>query len=239
MSNVKNMIRWEFLLLYRYKIIHISILSVVLYFLTTQAISSLQGQMQVHSTLLFFDPAVIGFVFVGALVLFEKSENVLQALVITPMRIDEYLQSKLLSLTLLSLVSASLFLGLMAVFSGTEVNVVYFIVGIILTSIMLILLGFIIVSRVDSVNGYLLGIMIGFLALSFPPLLHIFGLFESLGFYLWPTMASLIILENVFTSGGYETWELAYGVIYQIIWIGILYVVAKKAFREFIIVRGG
>ena len=63
MNNLKHMMRWEFILLYRYKIIHISILSVVLYFLTTQAVSSLQGQSQVHSTLLFFDPAVIGFVF--------------------------------------------------------------------------------------------------------------------------------------------------------------------------------
>ena len=159
MSNLKNMMRWEFLLLYRYKIIHISILSVVLYFLTTQAVSSLQGLTQVHSTLLFFDPAVIGIVFVGALVLFEKSENVLQALVITPMRVDEYLQSKILSLTILSLISASLFMGLMVLFNQLEVNVGYLIIGIVLTSVMLILLGFIIVSRVNSVNGYLLGIL--------------------------------------------------------------------------------
>jgi len=38
MSNLKNMLRWEFTLLSRYKIIHISILSVILYFLTTQAV---------------------------------------------------------------------------------------------------------------------------------------------------------------------------------------------------------
>ena len=239
MSNLKNMMRWEFLLLYRYKIIHISILSVVLYFLTTQAVSSLQGLTQVHSTLLFFDPAVIGIVFVGALVLFEKSENVLQALVITPMRVDEYLQSKILSLTILSLISASLFMGLMVLFNQLEVNVGYLIIGIVLTSVMLILLGFIIVSRVNSVNGYLLGILIGFLGLSFPPLLHVFGLFESLVFYAWPTMASFIILESVFVSSSYEVWEIAYGVIYQVVWIVILYMLAKKAFHDYIVVRGG
>ena len=239
MNNLRNMMRWEFLLSYRYKIIHISILSVVLYFLTTQAVSSLQGLTQVHSTLLFFDPAVIGFIFVGALVLFEKSENVLQALVITPMRIDEYLQTKIVTLTILSLVSGSLFMGLMIVFNETEANIGYMVLGIVLTSVMLILLGFIIVSRINSVNGYLLGIMIGFLVLSFPPLLHIFGLYESLVFYIWPTMASFIIFENVFTSVGYETWEIAYGLMYQIVWIGVLYYYAKKSFFEYIIVRGG
>ena len=95
MSNLKNMLRWEFILLYRYKIIHISLLSVFLYFLSTQAVQSLQDQTQVHSVLLFFDPAVIGIVFVGALVLFEKSENVLQALIVTPMKTDDYLLSKI------------------------------------------------------------------------------------------------------------------------------------------------
>ena len=75
MSNLKNMLKWEFLLLSRYKIIHISILSVILYFLTTQAVESLKDQTQVHSVLLFFDPALIGIMFVGALVLFETYEN--------------------------------------------------------------------------------------------------------------------------------------------------------------------
>ena len=78
--------------------------------------------------------------------------------------------------------------------------------------------------------------MIGFLVLSFPPLLHIFGLYESLVFYIWPTMASFIIFENVFTSVGYETWEIAYGLMYQIVWIGVLYYYAKKSFFEYIIV---
>ena len=141
MSNLKNMLRWEFILLYRYKIIHISLLSVILYFLSTQAVQSLQGQSQVHSVLLFFDPATIGIVFVGALVLFEKSENVLQALVITPMKTDDYLLSKIISLTIISIISATVFMTLMVIFNETEFNILYLISGIILTSVMLILLG--------------------------------------------------------------------------------------------------
>ena len=238
MSNLKNMLRWEFLLLYRYKIIHISLLSVLLYFLTTQAVQSLQGQTQVHSVLLFFDPAVIGIVFVGALVLFEKSENVLQALVITPMKTDDYLFSKIISLTTISILSASLFMTLMVIFNETEFNIFYLILGIILTSVMLILLGFIIVSRVQSVNGYLLGMIIGFLGLTFPPLLHLFGLFESSVFYLWPTQASFIIFDGVFNQVGIELWEIIYGLGYQLFWIVLLYLLAKKAFYEYIILKG-
>ncbi len=239
MSNLKNMLRWEFLLLSRYKIIHISILSVVLYFLTTRAVESLKGQTQVHSVLLFFDPALIGIMFVGALVLFEKSENVLQALVITPMNTDDYLLSKIISLTTLSVISAAIFIGLMVIFNGISFNIFYLISGIILTSVMLILLGFILVSRVNSINGYLLGMMIGFIGLTFPPLLQLFGLFENPIFYLWPTQASFILFDGVFNAAALQTWEIAYGIGYQVFWIVLFYFFAKKAFYKHIVLKGG
>ena len=239
MSNIKNMLKWEFTLLYRYKIIHISLLSVLLYFLSTQAVQSLQDQTLVHSVLLFFDPAVIGIVFVGALVLFEKSENVLQALVITPMKTNDYLLSKIISLTILSIISASVFMTLMVIFNKSEINVFYLIIGIILTSVMLILLGFILVSRVQNINGYMLGMLIGFLGLTFPPLLDLFGLFENPIFYIWPTQASFILLEGVFNSASLEIWEITYGIVYQLLWIGIFYYFAKKAFYKYIVMKGG
>lgn len=239
MSNLKNMLRWEFLLLYRYKIIHISILSVVLYFLTTQAVESLQGQTQVHSVLLFFDPALIGIMFVGALVLFEKSENVLQALVITPMKTDDYLLSKIISLTILSIISALIFMLLMMIFNETSFNLIFLLSGIILTSVMLILIGFILVSRVNSINGYLLGMVIGFLGLTFPPLLQLFNIIENPVFYLWPTQASFILLEGVFNAASLETWEIIYGIGYQLFWIVLLYYSSKKAFYEYIVLKGG
>ena len=239
MSNLNHMLRWEFLLLSRYKIIHISILSVVLYFLTTQAVESLKGQTQVHSVLLFFDPALIGIMFVGALVLFEKSENVLQALVITPMKTDDYLLSKIISLTILSLISAGLFMSLMIIFNDVSCNVFYLAAGILLTSVMLILLGFILVSRVNSINGYLLGMMIAFIGLTFPPLLQLFGLFENPIFYLWPTQASFILFDGVFHAASLEVWEIVYGIGYQVLWIGLLYFLAKKAFYKHIVLKGG
>ncbi len=239
MSNLKNMLKWEFVLLYRYKIIHISILSVVLYFLTTQAVQSLKDQTQVHSVLLFFDPALIGIMFVGALVLFEKSENVLQALVITPMNTDDYLLSKIISLTTLSVISAAIFMSLMIIFNNTSFNIFYLALGIILTSVMLILLGFILVSRVNSINGYLLGMGLGFLILTFPPLLLLFGIYDSPVFYMWPTQASFILFDGVFHAASLETWEIAYGIGYQIFWIGLFYILAKKAFHKHIVLKGG
>jgi fluoroquinolone transport system permease protein len=232
------MLKWEFTLLSRYKIIHISILSMILYFLTTQAIPDMDKPI-FHTMLLFFDPAIIGIMFVGALVLFEKSENVLQALVITPMKVDEYIISKISSLTILSIISAIIFILLLNIFSGIEFNILFLLSGIIITSVMLILLGFILVSRVKSLNEYLLAMIISFLALLFPPMLYLSGLYENVIFYLWPTQASLLLFTGVFNSSNLELWEIGYGIIYQIIWIGLLYFIAKKAFYKHIVLKGG
>lgn len=238
MSNLKKMLRWEFVLLSRYKIIHISILSVILYFLTTQAVPDMNKPI-FHTMLLFFDPAIIGIMFIGALVLFEKSENVLQALVITPMKTDDYLLSKITSLTILSIISAAIFIGLLNIFSNIDFNIPYLAVSIILTSVMLILLGFILVSRVNSINEYLLAMLVAFLALLFPPMLQLSGLYENVIFYLWPTQASFTLLTGVFNATSLELWETVYGIVYQIIWIGLLYFLAKKAFYKHIVMKGG
>ena len=234
MSNLKNMLKWEFLLLSRYKIILISILSVVLYFLSTQAVKSM-NTTQFDVLLLFFDPALIGIMFVGALVLFEKSENTLQALVITPMKTDDYLLSKMISLTILSIISATLFMILMYVFNNTTFNIAFLLAGIVITSVMLILLGFILVSRVNSINGYLLGMLMAFLSLSIPPMFHLFNLYDNVLFYLWPTQASFTLLNGVFSN--LELWEIAYGVGYQIFWIVLFYFLSKKAFYKYIVLK--
>jgi len=238
MSNLKNMLKWEFTLLYRYKIIHISILSVILYFLTTQAIEDMNRPI-FHTMLLFFDPAIIGIMFVGALVLFEKSENVLQALVITPMKTDDYLLSKIVSLTILSIISATIFITLMNIFNNVDFNVIFLALGIILTSVLLILVGFIFVSRLKSINEYLLAMVILFLGLTFAPMLHLSGLYENVIFYLWPTQAAFIIFTGVFNSASLEAWEIVYGIGYQIIWILLLYICARKAFYTHIVSKGG
>jgi fluoroquinolone transport system permease protein len=177
--------------------------------------------------------------FIGALVLFEKSENVLQALVITPMKTDEYILSKITSLTILSIISAAIFVALLNIFSGIDFNIPYLAISIILTSVMLILLGFILVSRVNSINEYLLAMLVAFLGLLFPPMVHLSGLYENIIFYLWPTQASFTLFTGVFNAASLELWEIAYGIVYQVIWIGLLYFLAKKAFYKHIVLKGG
>ena len=59
MSQLKSMLRWEFILEYRYKLIHLAVLSVVLYFVSLKAIPEMDVA-EFHTVFLFFDPVLIG-----------------------------------------------------------------------------------------------------------------------------------------------------------------------------------
>ncbi len=232
MNQLRSMLKWEFILQLRYKIIYIAFGSVILYYLMLQAVP-MMNSVELHTIFLFFDPMLIGIMFVGALVLFEKTENTLQALITTPLKMDTYLLSKIISLTVLSLVTGIVFLLLT---QGLDFNIAYYLSGLTLTSILLVLIGFIFVSRCKSLNEYLLMIMLSFILLFLPPLLHTSGIYENTLFYLWPTQASFIMLKGTFTE--IPLMDTIYAIPYLSIWIVLCYYLARKAFYTHII-QGG
>jgi fluoroquinolone transport system permease protein len=232
MTQLKTMLKWDIILQSRYKIIHLSILSVLIYYVSLVAIPSMNTE-EFKTLYLFFDPTLIGIMFVGALVLFEKTENTLQALNVTPMKTRTYFLSKIISLTLLSVISAFLFLLLS---HGIHFEYFYMVTGIILTSVFLILLGFILVARCNSINEYLLMMMLAFLLLFLPPLLDITGIYNNIVFYLWPSQASFLLFEGVFRSLSFN--ETIYALAYLCLWIVGCYYLAKKAFYKHIVLEG-
>ena len=57
--------------------------------------------------LIYSDTSVLGLIFVGALVLLEKQQGVLQSMSVTPLKLNKYIFSKVLSLTILSIIISS------------------------------------------------------------------------------------------------------------------------------------
>jgi len=233
MTQLKTMLKWDVILQFRYKIIHLSILSVIIYYMSLIAIPSM-NTTEFKTLYLFMDPTLIGIMFVGALVLFEKTENTLQALTVTPMETRTYFLSKIISLTILSIVSGFLFVFLS---HGFHFQYFYMIAGIVLTSIFLILLGFLLVARCRGINEYLGMMMMAFLLLFVPPLLDISGIYKNVIFYLWPSQASFLLFNGVF--GTVSLSDTIYAIIYLSIWIFGCYILAKKAFYKHIVVGGG
>jgi fluoroquinolone transport system permease protein len=212
----------------KYKIIHVALFIAVCYtgiFL----LFNLNGNEKVLSALIFSDPTFMGFIFLGVMVLFEKSANTLQALVVTPIKPWQYLFSKAIALTLLALIIcfAMIFAGY-----GFRFHYGWFFLATFLSSVLFILLGFIGVANVKSFNQYIIVIPV-FLAPAILPGLNFFGVTDTYWFYLIPTQASFLMFEAVFHP--ISVFNALYSIFYLTIGIFACYRIAKKCFVKNIV----
>ena len=100
---------------------------------------------------LFSDPAALGIFFIGAIILFEKSERVLNYLCVSPVKVNEYVLSKLLSLSVISTV-----VGLtISIACAPATNLVLLCTGLFLGSCFFTLLGIIVASKISTLNQFL------------------------------------------------------------------------------------
>jgi fluoroquinolone transport system permease protein len=190
---------------------------------------NLKGHDDILVALIFSDPTFMGFIFTGVLVLFEKSENTLQALVVTPLRIGQYLWSKAISLTMVSLVVC---FAMIIAGHGFRFNWITFFSACFLSSVFFIFLGFIGVASVKTFNQYIIVLPVFMAPLSLP-FLNYFGVTHTLWFYLLPTQASLILFQASFEK---VPWgELAYAYGYLVVAIGFVYWFSKKKFVKHLI----
>jgi fluoroquinolone transport system permease protein len=226
--SVTAMVRWDGRLQFRYGFYAVYAVVTVLFGL---GLSGLPASVRTDALVmvLFADPGFLGFYFVGALVLFEKNEGVLHALVASPLSPDEYLVSKTLSLSFIATVGA---LVITLFVHGTGFQPVWFLVGLGLTAGLFVLVGFSAVARFDSLNAYFLTAIVYIVPLSLPLLDH-FAVVESPLFYLFPTQASLVLIGAAFEPT--PVWELAYAVGYLVVGIGVAAVLARRAFERHIV----
>lgn len=173
------------------------------------------------------------FYFLGGMVLLEKREGTLEAQVVTPLATWEYLASKLITLTALCLLEN---LAILAVVFGFDFRVLPLVVGMLLASAIYALLGFVVVSRYDSINEYLMPSFLFTLLLSIP-LLPYFGYWPGPWHYLHPLLGSLLWMKAAFVP--VPAWELVYGAVYSLAWIVPIFFWSRRSFHRFIIAREG
>ncbi len=197
-------------------------------------------QLLPHSTLniavpflLFVELAIVGFYFIAGMVLFEKGERTLFAVVVTPLRFWEYLFSKLLSLTAMAI--AVSFVLILTTY-GIDFNPIVALLGIVLMSLITLLVGFIAVSPFSSLSNYLIPSQLYAIVL-YLPLIYYFGWWENPIFYILPTQGALLLLGGAFEK--IALWQVVYAVLYGIFWIVLLSAIARRAFDRYIVAREG
>jgi len=188
----------------------------------------------------FLPPLLLGnltmatFYFIGGLVLLEKGEGTLEAQVVTPLTIGEYLASKVITLVALSLVESMIIVCIAR--RGIDFSVLPLVAGIVSASVIYILFGFMAVARYDAINEFLFPSVLYTLALALP-LIPYFGLWESGLFYLHPLQAPLLLMKAAFQP--VQGWQMVYGFTYSAVWIIPVFLWSKRSFHSFVVIKAG
>ena len=123
----------------------------------------------IAAIMIYSDPAAMGLFFMGAIVLLEKSQKVLNAMVVSPVKISEYILSKTIALIAISTIIA-LILGLV---SGSN-HLLGIAVGTALTSAIFTMLGIIAATKISNLNQFLIVIMPIEIVCFVPPIVGLF-----------------------------------------------------------------
>jgi len=198
MKTFFKLLKWDLVLLAKYGILPVAIGIGGLYIALIYLLS-LPSQIVVF--LIFSDPSMMGFIFVGVMVLFEKQAGTTSALIVTPLQPWQYLLSKAVSLSIPAVIVSVA----MAFASGESVNYYLVLAAIVLTSILFLLLGFVGAQRVKTFNQYILVIPIFFVPFSIP-IIDYLGIWETPLMWLIPTKSSLILLRAAFHE--VSLWEI-------------------------------
>lgn len=246
MRRLLNTLHTDFLVQARNRLYAIGLTVAVLIGLAGSLIGSSEAFLRSAPLLLLFVVGGSTLLYVGGMILFEKNEGTLDAVIVSPLRLGEYLWSKVISLSVLAsvegtvLVATGFLLRLTRVL-GAEVEslpgVRYgaFFAGLFTVGVLYTLIGIITVVRFARVTDFLVPVLAIALALQLPAV-HVSGLVEARLLYVIPTMAPTLLMVGAVE--GLSAWEWVYAGGYTVAVAAGLYAWTRAAFHTHI-VRGG
>lgn len=165
------------------------------------------------------------FYFVSALLLLERGEGTLAALSVTPLRGDEYLVSKVITLTALSLVESLLIATAAAGLNG---RLLMMSLGIALAAILFCLSGVALIVHYESINEFIMPSVLYTAVLSLP-VLGYFGVGAREWYLLHPVQGSLELMQM---QTQYMPERLAYAIGYPLLWLVPIFLWSRRALRR-------
>ncbi len=182
---------------------------------------------------IFVDLAPIGFFFIAGQQMFEKAERTIYGLVSTPLRFWEYLLSKLASLSLMA-ITVTLVVTAIVQFGATALTVNWglLILATLLTSIVVLLLGFCLAAPFSSVSRFLIPSQVVLVPL-FLPILEFFNFTDSAIIRLIPAHSMLELLQAGFTP--MPIAQVTLHSFYLATWALGLSLLAQRMFNRYVV----
>lgn len=165
---------------------------------------------------------VNAFYFVSGMLLLERVEGTFAALSVTPLRLGEYLASKVATLAVLSLAESLLVAGAVI---GVDVRLIAIAAGISLSAILFCLAGVALVVRYESISEFLMPSVL-YATLLTLPVLGVFGVGPAAWYLPHPIQGPLALMQidAPHTVGG-----LGYAIGYPLLWTVPAWVWSRRA----------
>lgn len=181
------------------------------------------------AVLVFSDTSVMGYFFIGSIILLERNERTIDSVFVSPLSIAGYLCSKVASLTLLSLLASSAvyLFGL-----GFEFRLIPLCLAVFLSSVFFTLLGIALGSRARSLNEFILSSIL-YLFVFFVPILDILGLWRWPPLRFLPTGAVLTLLGASLAER--QATALIVPAAVLVLWCVPAFFLAKRWFERFVV----
>lgn len=189
MKRFFSSLKADFIFQWKHGFYSIYLVLLILYYIILQQLPSHIIAI-VLPIIVYIDPSVLGLFFIGGIILLERQQGILQLLYVTPLRVREYLLSKIISLSLIAVLVGTL---LSLLVYNEFINVVILIIGITTTSLFYTLVGLLVSIKVTTVNAYFIKI-IPYLLLLVIPCFTLLLANQPIIYNIFPTVASLKLI---------------------------------------------
>lgn len=224
-------IKYDVLFQLRQKIYYLYIGVTLLYIIGLHFVP-VKVKIPVTIMMIISDPVLIGFFFIGGIILLEKDNNILSALFVTPLSVMEYIFSKIITLGGITLAAS-----LLIVFSGTDspINLPLFMITILISSCIFTFVGIIISANVSTLNQYMF-VSSCCEVLLFTPLIHFFGFYDHVAFRLIPSDAALTLIQAAVWN---QHDKIFIPLAILVLWFMVLLYASHKSLNNYVLKSGG
>ncbi|MDD4125646.1 MAG: ABC transporter permease [Eubacteriales bacterium] len=220
-----NLLKNELRFTVKYGILLLYIILTAFYVVALSVIPE-NARQATGAVLIFTDPAAMGLFFMGAVMLLEKSQRVNHAIFVSPVKIDEYITVKALSMLIVG-TAAGAVIGI-----AGGANIVGAVLSVALSSFLFSLCAIIVAVKTGSLNSFLLSVVPMEIVIFVPALLYLFGAVKSGLWVLHPGVSSIILLTEE-----QSLWVCC--VISLCLWNAAAFLLCRKAAVKYMCQLGG
>lgn len=233
MSSLLHLVKGEIIRLFKYKIIFFGILVSLIWLLVIGFQTPEQAQ-SIIPLLIVTDSGLMAIILIGASFYFEKQENTVKSLLVSPVSLVQVLIAKVISAIFTAFISLIIVVGFAIVFHGLEVQILKLLLYILAVVISHTAIGYILILRSKDFMSMLVkyaGLMLLFYTPTLLLALEIIGNDLEIFALISPSYSGEFLIKSSFVELDVLKQIVAFGYL-MVLGLGIYFGYVYKKFKK-------